>query len=237
MNAYNLHSQQKLLHIFDLLLSSFGPRHWWPAETGEEVILGAILAQNTSWSNAQKALAALRSVGTLSFQSIDRMDTQALSNLIRPARFMNQKARTLKIFSAYFRDAHSFSLESMKRADLQHLRTDLLSLHGIGPETADSILLYALDRPIFVIDAYTKRIFSRHGFQDNNDSYDSYQQLFMDNLPHDVRLYNEYHALLVHTGYLYCKPAPQCERCPLAGLREHYYRAQRQNEKSAQETG
>jgi endonuclease-3 related protein len=222
----NRHIRESLLDIYSILLSRFGPRYWWPAETREEVILGAVLAQNTSWNNVKKAISALRSAKCLTFKAIDRTDINRLADLIRPSRFMNQKAQTLKVFTHYLKERYRYDLQKMKQVDLPLLRAELLSLHRIGPETADSILLYALEKSVFVIDAYTKRIFSRHGFLDRDDSYDTYQRLFMDNLPQDVKLYNEYHALLVHTGYRYCKPKPLCEDCPLATFGDNYQGAQ-----------
>ena len=206
---------EKLVEMYEQMFAAFGPRHWWPAKTAEEVIIGAILAQNTSWSNARKAIDALHRAGIGTFKAIHETDLQRLANLIKSARFMNQKAKTLRVFSGYFKDRYSFSLRRMKKVDLHTLRAELLDLYRIGPETADSILLYSLEKPTFVIDAYTKRICSRHDVLAESESYDTFQQFFMDNLPQDVRLYNEYHALLVHTGYLYCKPKPLCEACPL----------------------
>jgi endonuclease III related protein len=209
-------SQPSLLKIYRSLLSAFGPRHWWPAKTSEEVIFGAILTQNTTWKNAKRAIEELKNAGKLSFEAIKNMNEKKLGELARPARFFNQKAKTLKVFADYFGNRYNFDVKKMKNVDREKLREELLSLYRIGPETADSILLYALKKPIFVIDAYTKRIFSQHGFMKNDDSYDAYQKFFMDNLPHDVKLYNEFHALIVHTGYLYCKPKPLCEECPLS---------------------
>ncbi len=209
-------SQPSLLKIYRSLLSAFGPRHWWPAKTSEEVIFGAILTQNTTWKNAKRAIGELKNAGKLSFEAIKKMDEKKLGELVRPARFFNQKAKALQVFADYFGNKYNFNIKKMKKSPLANLREELLSLYRIGPETADSILLYALGKPIFVIDAYTKRIFSQHGFMKSDDSYDAYQKFFMDNLPLDVQLYNEFHALIVHTGYLYCKPKPLCEECPLS---------------------
>ena len=136
--------------------------------------------------------------------------------MVRPARFYNQKAKALQVLADYFGNKYNFNIKKMEKSPLAKLREELLSLYRIGPETADSILLYALKKPIFVIDAYTKRIFSQHGFMKIGDSYAAYQKFFMDNLPHNVQLYNEFHALIVHTGYLYCKPKPLCVECPLS---------------------
>jgi endonuclease-3 related protein len=205
-----------LMKIYHTLLAAFGPRYWWPAQTSEEVMLGAILAQNTTWKNANRAIGELKNAGTLSFEAIKKMNEKKLGELVRSARFFNQKAKALQVLADYFGNKHNFNIKKMKKSPLAKLREELLSLYRIGPETADSILLYALKKPIFVIDAYAKRIFSQHGLMKIDDSYAAYQNFFMDNLPHDVQLYNEFHALIVHTGYLYCKPKPLCEKCPLS---------------------
>ena len=205
-----------LIKIYHTLLAAFGPRSWWPAKTSEEVIFGAILAQNTSWKNVKQAINALKDAGKLSFKAIAKMDSEELAEIVRPARFLNQKAKALKVFADYFGTKYNFQIKKIKKVSLSKLREELFNLYRIGPETGDSILLYALEKPIFVIDAYTKRIFSQHGFMKMDESYDAYQKFFMDNLPSDVQLYNEFHALIVHTGYLYCKPKPLCEECPLS---------------------
>lgn len=205
-----------LIKIYHTLMTAFGPRHWWPATTSEEVIFGAILTQNTTWKNAKRAIGELKNAGKLNFEAIKKMNEKKLGELVRPARFFNQKAKALQVFADYFGNKYNFNIKKMKNLPLAHLREELLSLYRIGPETADSILLYALEKPIFVIDAYTKRIFSQHGFMKLEDSYNAFQKFFMDNLPHDVQVYNEFHALIVHTGYLYCKPKPLCEECPLS---------------------
>jgi len=211
--------KKQLMAIYNRLYTAFGSRHWWPAETAEEAIIGAILAQNITWKNVEQAIAALRARRALSFKALASMDEELLAHLIRPARFLNQKARALKVFAEYFGRQYGYNLQRMKKRDVRELRNELLGLYRIGPETADSILLYALEKPVFVIDAYTKRIFSRHGLLPLDGSYASYQKLFMENLPPDVRLYNEYHALLVHLGNRFCKPKPLCAECALRSLR------------------
>lgn len=210
---------RRLMGMYEKLHAAFGPRNWWPADSPEEVILGAILAQNTSWENARRAVQALRKVRLLSFRKIDGADDHKLAALVRPARFFNQKARALKEFAAYFGRSYSYSIARMRRRDTDALRSELLGLYRIGPETADSILLYALEKPVFVIDAYTKRILGRHGILSMQHSYDDFQQLFMEHLPPDVKLYNDFHAQLVHLGNRYCRPKPLCEQCPLRVLR------------------
>ncbi|MBN2468660.1 MAG: endonuclease III domain-containing protein [Deltaproteobacteria bacterium] len=208
--------QRALINIYQTLLTAFGPQNWWPANTPEEVLFGTILAQNTTWRNAESAIDALRSADKLSFRAIYHMDLHELAALVKPARFLNQKAKTLKLFSTFFGNGYGFDLDRLRRVELWTLRERLLNLYRIGPETADSILLYALEKPIFVVDAYTRRLFSSHGFVKQNDSYDSIQKFFMDNLPKDVPMYNEFHALIVRTGADYCKPRPLCHNCPLS---------------------
>lgn len=205
--------------MYQKLVDAFGPRNWWPAGGPEEVILGAILTQNTSWSNVRKALQALDSEGLLGFRQIAGVDEQDLARLVRSSGYFNQKARALKEFAAYFGASYDYSIACMRKRDMHQLREELLCQYRIGPETADSILLYALDMPVFVIDAYTKRILSRHGILSMQHSYDDFQQLFMKHLQPDVALYNDFHAQLVHVGYLYCKPKPLCEECPLRNKR------------------
>jgi endonuclease III related protein len=207
---------RRLTGIYNKLHAAFGPRNWWPARTPEEVMFGAILTQNAAWSNVVQALQALKSQRLLSFRRIADADEQELALLVRPARYFNQKARALKEFAAYFGTRYNFSLSRMRRRDTLDLRDELLGVYRIGPETADSILLYALEKPIFVIDAYTKRILSRHGILSMQHSYDDFQQLFMKHLPPDTALYNDFHAQLVHLGNLYCKPKPLCGECPLS---------------------
>jgi endonuclease III related protein len=210
---------QQLLDIYNRLFKAFGSRDWWPAGSAEEAIIGAILAQNITWKNVEQAITALKARRALSFRAIAAMDERALARIIRPARFLNQKARALKSFADYFGGRYGFRLRKMKLRDAGELRDELLGLYRIGPETADSILLYALEKPIFVIDAYTKRILSRHGLLTMEGSYEEYQKFFMDILAPDVPLYNEYHALLVHLGNQFCRPKPLCETCPLRLLR------------------
>lgn len=210
--------QRLLLDIYTRLFCTFGTRRWWPADSAEEVIIGAILTQNTTWKNVEQAVTALKIHRKLSFKALQGTDAQVLAELIRPARYLNQKAKALKVFADYFGKQYGYSIQKMRKKTAETLRTELLGLCRIGPETADSILLYALEKPVFVIDIYTKRIFSRHGFLHMKDSYDIYQRFFMSNLSADVQLYNEYHAQLVYVGNQFCKPNPRCAECPLKGL-------------------
>jgi endonuclease-3 related protein len=205
----------QLTRIHDTLLAAFGPQHWWPAASPFEVMVGAILTQNTNWQNVERAIANLEGAGVLDPDSLHRMDHQALAELIRPAGYFNIKARRLKNFMAVMHDTFEGRVENMAGWDTEALRERLLSVKGIGPETADSILLYGLERPVFVIDAYTYRIAVRLGLAFEDADYYQLQEMFVDNLPSDVKLYNEFHALLVSLGKHFCRPKPKCEPCPL----------------------
>jgi endonuclease-3 related protein len=199
----------------DALLARWGGQRWWPARTRLEMMLGAILTQNTAWSNVEKAISNLRKNGALNFQTLEKTAQEQLAEWIRPAGYFNQKAGYIKGMAERIRCDFDGSLSKLFALDTPTLRKELLSWKGIGPETADSILLYAGKRPVFVVDAYTRRFLSRHGWCDPNTSYDSVAKLFTDNLPEDARLYNEYHALIVRLGKEHCNTRPKCEGCPL----------------------
>jgi endonuclease-3 related protein len=202
--------------IYRALFRAYGPQHWWPGETAFEVMVGAVLTQNTAWSNVEKAIANIRGRGLLSPSLLAAVPRRRLAALIRPSGYFNVKAQRLHNLVAFLMDRFQGNVKRMFRRDPVSLRQELLAVHGIGPETADSILLYAGDKPLFVVDAYTKRIFSRHGIVPSGASYDDVQRLFMDGLPRDARLYNEYHALIVRLGKERCKKGrPRCEGCPL----------------------
>jgi len=205
--------------IYKTLFKAFGPQHWWPGETPFEVVVGAILTQNTSWGNVEKAIKNLKAGHALNARRIDEMPVHALAALIRSAGYFNVKAKRLKSFIRFLVANYQGSIEKMKREDLQVLREKLLDVNGIGPETADSILLYALGKPVFVIDAYTKRVLSRHNVVDRDKSYEDFQNLFHSSLRRDVKLFNEYHALLVTVGKIYCRSNPLCDKCPLRVIR------------------
>jgi endonuclease III related protein len=211
-------TKRQLMRVYEILFEAFGSRHWWPADSAEEVIFGAILAQNTAWSNVRTAISSLKNARKLTFKKLAAIEEAELAQLIRAARYFNQKAKTLKGFADYFGASYGYRIRSLAAGTLPTLRVELLGLYRIGPETADSILLYALEKPTFVIDAYTKRIFSRHGFLSKDESYEAFQKFFTAHIPQEVKLYNEYHALIVHTGYLYCKPKPLCAQCPLQDI-------------------
>lgn len=204
-----------LLSIFNKLYSFYGPQHWWPGDSAFEVAIGAILTQNTNWTNVEKAINNLKTVRLLNPKRLMEIPEEKLVLLIRPAGYYNIKAKRLKAFIEFLMNDYKGSMKMMKRDDTVSLRKKLLSINGIGPETADSILLYALDKPVFVIDAYTKRVLSRHGIMDHDAPYDEYQRLFHKELDEDVSLFNEFHALFVRVGKDFCRPIPKCSGCPL----------------------
>ncbi len=202
--------------VYHRLYAHFGPQHWWPGNGAFEIIVGAILTQNTAWTNVEKAISNLKRACLLHPDSIRRVPTARLARLIRPSGYFNSKARKLKAFVHFLFTAHHSRLAHLFYMKTEPLREELLSVYGIGHETADSILLYAARNPIFVIDAYTRRIVARLGLAREDASYDELQHLFMDHLPRRVKLFNEYHALLVALGKEVCKKrAPRCTVCPL----------------------
>lgn len=207
-----------LLQIYQKMFDALGPRHWWPGETPFEVIIGAILTQNTNWSNVEKAIKNLKTAGKLSPEGMYELSVTELAELIRPSGFFNVKAKRVKAFINWLFSRYEGNLSKMFAQDLQALRGELLSVKGIGPETADSILLYAGNMPTFVVDAYTHRIFSRHELIPEESTYDEMKSFFEENLPEDVQLFNEYHALIVNIGKTFCKTKKVCEPCPLKDL-------------------
>jgi endonuclease-3 related protein len=209
---------EQLTEIYQLLFDRFGPQHWWPGETQFEIITGAILTQNTSWANVEKAIANLKSANLLTPEKLYNLNTSQLAELIRPAGYYNIKANRLKSFLTWLFQNYDGRLKNLAGLDTDHLRIELLAIKGIGHETADSILLYAFDRPIFVVDAYTARVAVRHGLIEPDADYEQLRDLFQSNLPQDVRLFNEYHALLVRVGKEFCKPTANCPGCPLEKL-------------------
>ena len=209
---------KKLRDIYDRLFAAFGPQHWWPGESALEVAVGAILTQNTNWGNVEKAIGNLREEGLLDVQRLYRLSRGDLARLIRPAGYFNIKAARLKNFVEFLVADYGGSLSIMKRADETTVRRNLLSVKGIGPETADSIMLYALDKPVFVIDAYTKRVLSRHNIMGQDSSYGDFQGLFHSSLKRDKIMYNEYHALLVRLAKEHCRTKPLCGGCPVGGM-------------------
>lgn len=209
----------ELLAIHDALLAAFGPQGWWPGETPFEVMVGAILTQNTNWRNVERAIANLRAAGALTPAAMLRLAPEALAELIRPAGYFRVKAARLGHLLEHLRRRHRGSVARLLHAPLPALREELLGISGIGPETADSILLYAAGLPSFVVDAYTKRVFSRHGLVPADAGYAEVQALFARALPADAPLFNEYHALIVRVGKECCRPRePRCGTCPLGSL-------------------
>ncbi len=216
MNNKPKTEQNKILvQIYNTLFKHFGPQHWWPGDTPFEIAVGAILTQNTNWGNVEKAINNLKDSGTLDAHVLHKMPHAKLASLLKPAGYFNIKATRLKHFLSFLTNNYKGVIENMKHDDLHELRTRLLEINGIGHETADSILLYALDKPVFVIDAYTKRVLIRHNIVPESATYHEMQGLFHKNLPADEALYNEYHALFVMTGKHFCKPKPKCQGCPL----------------------
>ena len=201
---------------------ALGPQGWWPGQTRFEVIVGAILTQNTAWTNVARAIANLRRAHVLSPQALAALPTSRLARLVRSSGYYRTKARRVKRFLRFLQARYRLDLSRMLAERPSSLRKELLAVPGIGPETADSILLYAGNVPIFVVDAYTRRILQRHGLIRPDATYDAIQALFMGNLPPDASLYNEYHALLVAVGKDFCRPVPHCEDCPLRCDLEHY---------------
>jgi endonuclease-3 related protein len=206
------------LTIYQCLLAGYGPQHWWPGDSPFEVIVGAILTQSAAWGNVEKALANLKGEGVLSPQELYHLPEDRLAQLIYPSGYYNAKARKLKAFVRQLVEVYQGDLDRLFARDIAALRPELLALHGIGPETADSILLYAGAKPVFVIDAYTRRSAARLGLAPANASYAALQTLFMANLPPQVPLLNEYHALLVRLGKEACRKVPRCLVCPLLEL-------------------
>jgi len=210
-----------LMAYHRVLAGKLGPQHWWPAETPFEVIVGAILTQNTSWKNVEAAIANLKREKLLSPIAMERVSVRRLERLIRSSGYFRQKAKKLKAFVRFLRLEYGGALKRMFRTPTAELREKLLGVHGIGPETADSILLYAARKEVFVVDAYTKRILSRHGWTEEDVDYEEMRSLVEDNLPRDVSLYNEFHAQFVQVGKNWCRPRdPRCSECPLGPFLE-----------------
>lgn len=208
----------KLNQIYKLLLKAYGPQKWWPAESSLEVMVGAVLTQNTNWQGVEKAIANLKRVNLLDPHKLKAIPTEELSRLIKPAGYFNLKARRLKNLIGMVVEAYGGDLAAMGQTETAQLRQELLLVNGVGPETADSILLYAFHRPIFVVDTYTYRVTNRHALVEEEVNYQALQDFFMQHLPLDVDMFNEYHALLVKVGKLHCKRKARCEGCPLEPL-------------------
>lgn len=209
-----------IIRIYDKLYKFYGPQGWWPAKSRLEVIVGAILTQGTAWGNVEKAVHNLRKAGLLrSTVSISKTRPEELARLVRPAGYFNVKSRRIRNFIKFLADRYGLSLKKISRRETSVLRDELLQVNGIGPETCDSILLYAFERPVFVVDAYTKRVFSRHDFFRPDAGYEEVQKVFTENLPVDKKIYNEYHALIVRLGKEFCRKKPECGQCPLKEMK------------------
>ena len=208
----------RLLDIYDRLFAAYGPQRWWPGDSPFEVIVGAILTQSAAWANVEQALSNLKAAGALSPEGLHRLSEPQIAALIRPSGYFNAKARKLKAFVDLLYDRFNGGLDRLLALPAQELRALLLATHGIGPETADSIILYAAGKPVFVIDAYTRRTFSRIGISPEADTYEGWRRLFMQALPAEARLFNEYHALIVRLGKEVCRKEPRCGECMLLKL-------------------
>ena len=212
-------TRELLNELYAALLHTFGHRAWWPGQTPFEVMVGAVLTQNTNWQNVERAIRNLREADLLEPHALYKVPAEELEELIRPAGYFRVKARRLRSLLEFLVDRYDGSLEAMFQTNLPELREALLAVHGVGPETADSILLYAGGLPSFVVDAYTGRVFTRHGWIGFDADYHQIQDYVQSELPQDVPLYNEYHALLVRLGKDFCrKTNPKCAECPLREL-------------------
>ena len=212
---------EALLDIYHRLMTRYGPQDWWPAEEPFEVMVGAILTQSAAWTNVEKAIARLKSAGALSPEALRRLSLTKLAGLIHSCGYYNAKARKLKSLVQWLGDQYDDDLDRLFARDIESLRQQLLAVYGIGEETADSVILYAAGKPVFVIDAYTRRIITRLGLAPAHNTYEAYQTLFMDNLPRDLGLFNEYHALLVRLGKELCRREPLCFQCCLQQTCQH----------------
>ena len=204
--------------VYERLAGELGGQGWWPGESPFEVLVGAVLVQNTAWKNVEQAIGNLREEDLLEPVRLLAVPVEELEELIRPAGYYRLKTKRLRNLLEFVVEEYGGSLEAMAEVDTETLRGQLLAINGIGPETADSILLYALEKPVFVVDTYTQRIFSRHGWVSNETDYHQLQEHLVGELPRDVQLYNEMHALLVNVGHHFCRKTPKCEGCPLVDM-------------------
>ncbi len=212
------HAPAVIRSVYQRLFDAFGPQHWWPADSPFEVMVGAVLVQNTAWKNVPRAIRRLRDASALSPDAIHGMPIPTLQRLVLPTGTYRVKARRLKSLIDFLFDQYNGCVETMLKANSEVLRRQLLDVHGIGPETADSILLYAQNVPSFVVDTYTRRVFGRHTWIDYFAPYEMIKAYFEANMPADAAMYNELHALLVQVGIRYCRKTPRCQQCPLASL-------------------
>jgi endonuclease III related protein len=208
-------NRRTLAAYYEALSAHFGPSGWWPGDTPFEVAVGAVLTQNTAWTNVEKAIRNLKVSRMLTPRAVIRAPLEELEAALKPSGYFRVKARRLRSFCQFLIERYNGDMERMAREPLASLRPELLEVHGIGPETADDILLYACGKPVFVVDAYTRRILARHELVPANINYEPLRHLFECHLPADVDLYKDYHAQLVYTGKDYCKTNPDCQNCPL----------------------
>ncbi len=213
--VYKEDLQKKLLNLYHQLKNQHGTLRWWPADTPFEVALGAILTQATAWRNVEKAIGNLKAANVFTPEQIHAVTQDELEELLRPSGYYKMKTKKVR---AYVEHIMKRPMHVMFKQDVPKLRDELLSIYGVGPETADSIILYAAEKPSFVVDTYTYRLFSRLGWIKGNYHYERLRALFMDNLSHDVDLFNEYHALIVRHGARVCKKTPQCETCNMQAI-------------------
>lgn len=207
--------KNKVLKIYDELYRIFGQQHWWPGDSIDEIIIGAVLTQNTNWDNVSRAIKNLTHANKLSLKKISSMNQEELSVLIKPSGYYNLKAKRLQAVARFFVDKYNCDYELLKKKNCIELRKELLDIYGVGYETADSILLYCFDMPTFVVDAYTKRMGERHNLFPANSDYHQVKEYFTKHLPLDKSLFNEFHALIVKIGKDFCRAKPNCEKCPL----------------------
>ena len=205
----------RLQNIYDKLLIHYGNQDWWPADSRLECAIGAILTQNTSWKNVEKAISNIKSHMDITSENLTLISTNELSELIKPSGFYNQKAARMKRFIHYINNYYGGEIETMMHEDYMNLRRNLLKINGIGPETADCILLYALDKPVFVIDRYTYRLLYRHDMIEKETDYTEMQKIFLDNIERNTELYGEFHALIVKVGKKHCRKRANCDGCPI----------------------
>jgi len=208
-------TRDRINRMYELLEEAFGPQHWWPAETPFEVMVGAVLTQNTNWKNVEKAIANLKQRELLSPEALHALPREELAELIRPAGYFNIKAKRLKNLIDFLFDRFDGDLDALFALSVYDMREELIRVNGIGRETCDSIVLYAAGKPTFVVDTYTARILLRHDLIDESADYDEIKEQFESSLPSDAALFNEFHAHLVQVGKLYCRKRPRCETCPL----------------------
>lgn len=201
--------------VYRHLFQKLGPQGWWPGDSPFEIMVGAVLVQNTAWKNVERAIANLKAARVLAPRKLYALATEELAELIRPAGYFRVKARRLHNLVKFFVERYRGSIVAMQKVETSVLRDQLLAVNGIGPETADSILLYAVGKPVMVVDVYTHRVFARHGWVPHGTAYHPLQDHVAGQLPSDIELFNEFHALLVHVGHHYCSPIPRCENCPL----------------------